>query len=241
MNSAFRRLAFTITCFIFITGQFILTGHIYAQGHITIRGMVLDAKNKSSIPNAKIKLTGNKLTVADLSGKFEFRCLREDSFMVSAVGYSPRMLNVVDLVADSSSCNVYMQPLFHQLRSVEVVAEKKKKPTKVMKVLNKMAELSHPFNYFSDDEILKRRHMKIKAKSIYFSQNIYWQINRKLITDLSKLSGSELDKCIIYCNTHIALSADDDELAITNKLLLLISDYFKSTKSETRDSTNVKG
>lgn len=241
MNSAFRRLAFTITCIIFITGQFILTGHIYAQEHITIRGMVLDAKNKSSIPNAKIKLTGNKLAVADLSGKYELRCLREDSFMISAVGYSPRMLSVVDLVADSSRCNVYMQPLFHQLRSVEVVAEKKKKPTKVMKVLNKMAELSHPINYFSEDEVLKRRHVKIKANSIYFSQNIYWQINRQVIANLSRLSGSELDKCIIYCNTHIALSADDDEPGITNKLLLLISDYFKSTKGEKRDSTNVKG
>lgn len=238
MNLVCSRLPITLTYILILIGQIVFVDHPYAQEHITIRGMVLDGKYKSSIPNAKIKLPGNKLTVADINGKFEFSCLREDSFMISAVGYSPRLLSVYDLLADSSKCNVYMLPFFHQLHSAEVVAKKKKKQTKVMKALNFLAELSHPINYFSNDEILKRKHVKIKANSIYFSENIYWQINRRLITELSKLTGGELDKCIIYCNTHIALSDDDDELSITNKLLLLISDYFKSTKSENANSLN---
>lgn len=237
MNSVCSRLAIILTCILFLIGQIVFVDHTYAQEHITIRGIVLDGKTKNSIPNAKIKLPKNKITVADFNGKFEFSCLREDSFMISAISYSPRLLSVHDLLADSSKCNVYMQPFFHQLRSVEVVAEKKK--TKAMKALNSLADMSHPFTYFSREETLKRKHVKIKSNSIYFSQNIYWQINRRLITELSKLTGEDLDKCIIYCNTHIVLSSDDDELSITNKLLLLISDYFKRTKSENRDSLNV--
>lgn len=241
MNSGCSRLAVNLPCILILIGLIVLAEHSYAQEHIRIRGTVLDGKTKNSVPNAKIKLTGNKITVADFNGKFEFSCLREDSFMITALGYLPRLVIVHDLLADSSKCNVFMQPLFHQLRSVEVTAEKKKKKTKVMTALNFLADMSHPFTYFSRDEVLKRRHAKMKANNIYFSQNIYWQINRQLIAELSKLTGEDLDKCIIYCNTHIALSADDDELAITNKLLLLISDYFKKTKSENRDSTNVNG
>jgi len=241
MNSGCSRLAVNLPCILFLIGLIVLVDHTYALDHVRIRGMVLDGKTKSSIPNAKIKLPGNKIAVADFNGKFEFSCLREDSFMITALGYLPRLLIVHDLLADSSKCNVFMQPFFHQLRSVEVTAEKKKKKTKVMKALNFLADMSHPFTYFSRDETLKRRHVKTKENSIYFSQNIYWQINRRLIAELSKLTGEDLDKCIIYCNTHIALSADDDELNITNKLLLLISDYFKRIKSENRDSTNVNG
>ncbi len=241
MNSVCSRLAITLTCILFLIGQIVFVNHTYAQEHIIIRGIVLDGKTKNSIPNAKIQLPKNKITVADFNGKFEFSCLREDSFMISAIGYSPRLLSVHDLLADSAKCNVYMQPFFHQLRSVEVVAEKKKTKTKAMKVLNSLADMSHPFTYFSREETLKRKHIKIKSNSVYFSENIYWQINRRLITELSKLTGEDLDKCIIYCNTHIVLSSDDDELSITNKLLLQISDYFKRTKSENRDSLNVSG
>ena len=236
MNSVSSRLAIILTCILFLIGQIVFVDRTYAQEHITIRGIVLDGKTKNSIPNAKIKLPNNKITVADLNGKFEFSCLYKDSFMISAIGYSPRLLSAHDLLADSSKCNVYMQPFFHQLGSVEVVAEKKKKQTKVMKVLNFLADMSHPFTYFSREETLKRKHVKIKSNSIYFSQNIYWQINHRLINELSKLTGEDLDKCIIYCNTHIVLSSDDDEQSITNKLLILISDYFKRTKSENRDS-----
>jgi hypothetical protein len=92
--------------------------------------------------------------------------------------------------------------------------------------------MSHPFTYFSREERFKRRFAKLKSNNVFFSENIYWEINRQLIEEISKLKAEDLDKCIIYCNTHIVLSPDDDESTITNKLLLLISDYFKRIKSE---------
>lgn len=237
MNSLYSRLTITLTCLLLLFGQIIFVDHIYAQKLITIKGFVLDGMTKNSVPNATIKLSKNRITVAEFDGKFEFSCSREDTLMITAIGYCPRLLNVHELLADSSKCNILMQPVTYQLRSVQVVAPKKK--TKILKALNFLSDISHPITYFSKEEISKRRSAKIKSKSIFFSQNIYWQNNRQYIVGISKLTGEDLDKCIIYCNSHIDLSPYDDERSITNKLLLLISDYFKSSKSENQNSLNV--
>jgi len=230
MNSVSSRWAVTFTCILFLIGQIVLVDHIFAQQLVTIRGFVLDRMTKNSVPNATIKLSKNRINVVKFDGKFEFSCLREDTIMITAIGYCPRLLSVQDLLADSSKCNVLMQPFTYQLHSVQVVAEKKK--TKISKALNTLADMSHPITYFSREETSKRRFAKLKSNSVFFSENIYWEINRQLIEEISKLKDEDLDKCIIYCNTHIVLSPDDDESTITDKLLLLISDYFRKNKSE---------
>ena len=230
MNSVSSRWAVTFTCILFLIGQIVLVDHIFAQQLVTIKGFVLDRMTKNSVPNATIKLSKNRINVVKFDGKFEFSCLREDTIMITAIGYCPRLLSVQDLLADSSKCNVLMQPFTYQLHSVQVVAEKKK--TKISKALNTLADMSHPITYFSREETSKRRFAKLKSNSVFFSENIYWEINRQLIEEISKLKDEDLDKCIIYCNTHIVLSPDDDESTITDKLLLLISDYFRKNKSE---------
>jgi hypothetical protein len=230
MNSVSNRWAVTLTCLILLIVQNVLVDHISAQELVTIRGFVLDEITKIPVPNATIKLPENRITVAEFDGKFEFSCLREDTFMITAIGYCPRLLSVHDLLADSSMCNVFMQPVTYQLRAVQVEAEKRQ--TKVLKALNLIADLSHPITYFSKEQIVKRRFVKLESNSIFLSQNIYWEINRRLIEKISRLQAEDLDKCIMYCNTHIVLSPNDDERTITNKLLLLISDYFRSSRSE---------
>lgn len=230
MNLVCGRSAVTLTCILFIIGHTVFVDDISAQKLIKIRGFVLDEMTKNSVPNATIRYSKNRITASEFDGKFELNCLSEDTFMITSIGYCPRLLSVHDLLTDSSKCNVYMQPVDYQLHALQVVAEKKK--TNVLKVLNFLADISHPFTYFSREERFKRRFVKLKSNSVFFSQNIYWQINRQLIFEISKLTGEELDKCIIYSNTHIILSDSDDEITITNKLLLLISDYFKSIKSE---------
>lgn len=230
MNSVSNRWAVTFTCLILLIVQNVLVDHISAQELVSIRGFVLDEITKIPVPNATINLPENRITVAEFDGKFEFSCLREDTFMITAIGYCPRLLSVHDLLADSSMCNVFMQPVTYQLRAVQVEAEKRQ--TKVLKALNLIADLSHPITYFSKEQIVKRRFVKLESNSIFLSQNIYWEINRRLIEKISRLQAEDLDKCIMYCNTHIVLSPNDDERTITNKLLLLISDYFRSSRSE---------
>ena len=230
MNSVSNRWAVTFTCLILLIVQNVLVNHISAQELVSIRGFVLDEITKIPVPNATIKLPENRITVAEFDGKFEFSCLREDTFMITAIGYCPRLLSVHDLLADSSMCNVFMQPVTYQLRAVQVEAEKRQ--TKVLKALNLIADLSHPITYFSKEQIVKRRFVKLESNSIFLSQNIYWEINRRLIEKISRLQAEDLDKCIMYCNTRIVLSPNDDERTITNKLLLLISDYFRSSRSE---------
>lgn len=230
MNSVSNRWAVTFTCILLLIVQNVLVDHISAQELVTIRGFVLDEITKIPVPNATIKLPENRITVAEFDGKFEFSCLREDTFMITAIGYCPRLLSVHDLLADSSMCNVFMQPVTYQLRAVQVKAEKRQ--TKVLKALNLIADLSHPITYFSKEQIVKRKFVKLESNSIFLSQNIYWEINRRLIEKISRLQAEDLDKCIMYCNTHIVLSPNDDERTITNKLLLLISDYFRSSRSE---------
>ena len=230
MNSVSNRWAVTFTCLILLIVQNVLVDHISAQELVSIRGFVLDEITKIPVPNATIKLPENRITVAEFDGKFEFSCLREDTFMITAIGYCPRLLSVHDLPADSSMCNVFMQPVTYQLRAVQVEAEKRQ--TKVLKALNLIADLSHPITYFSKEQIVKRKFVKLESNSIFLSQNIYWEINRRLIEKISRLQAEDLDKCIMYCNTHIVLSPNDDERTITNKLLLLISDYFRSSRSE---------
>lgn len=230
MNSVSNRWAVTFTCILLLIVQNVLVDHISAQELVTIRGFVLDEITKIPVPNATIKLPENRITVAEFDGKFEFSCLREDTFMITAIGYCPRLLSVHDLPADSSMCNVFMQPVTYQLRAVQVEAEKRQ--TKVLKALNLIADLSHPITYFSKEQIVKRKFVKLESNSIFLSQNIYWEINRRLIEKISRLQAEDLDKCIMYCNTHIVLSPNDDERTITNKLLLLISDYFRSSRCE---------
>lgn len=230
MNSVSSRWAVTFTCILLLIVQIVLVDPISAQELVTIRGLVLDEITKISVPNATIKLSENRITVAEFDGKFELSCLREDTLMITAIGYCPRLLSVHDLLTDSSKCNVFMQPVTYQLRAVEVEAEKKQ--TKVLKALNFISDISHPITYFSKEKIVKRRFVKLESNSIFLSQNIYWEINRQLIEKISRLQAEDLDKCIMYCNTHIVLSPNDDERTITNKLLLLISDYFRSIKSE---------
>ena len=230
MNSVSNRWAVTFTCILLLIVQNVLVDHISAQELVSIRGFVLDEITKIPVPNATIKLPENRIAVAEFDGKFEFSCLREDTFMITAIGYCPRLLSVHDLPADSSMCNVFMQPVTYQLRAVQVEAEKRQ--TKVLKALNLIADLSHPITYFSKEQIVKRKFVKLESNSIFLSQNIYWEINRRLIEKISRLQAEDLDKCIMYCNTHIVLSPNDDERTITNKLLLLISDYFRSSRSE---------
>ena len=230
MNSVSSRWTIALTCILLLIGQIVLVDHISAQKFITIKGFVLDGITKNAVPNATIKLPENRITVAEFDGKFEFGCLREDTFIITAIGYCPRLLSVHDLLTDSSKCNVFMQPVTYQLRSLQVAAEKKK--TKISQALSFLSDISHPFTYFSREKIFERRFAKLKSNSVFFSQNIYWEINRRLIVEISRLRAEDLDKCIIYCNTHIVLSPNDDERTITNKLLLLISDYFKKIKSE---------
>ena len=230
MNSVSNRWAVTFTCLILLVVQNVLVDHISAQELVSIRGFVLDEITKIPVPNATINLPENRITVVEFDGKFEFSCLREDTFMITAIGYCPRLLSVHDLLADSSMCNVFMQPVTYQLRAVQVEAEKRQ--TKVLKALNLIADLSHPITYFSKEQIVKRKFVKLESNSIFLSQNIYWEINRRLIEKISRLQAEDLDKCIMYCNTHIVLSPNDDERTITNKLLLLISDYFRSSRSE---------
>ncbi len=230
MNSVSNRWAVTFTCILLLIVQNVLVDHISAQELVTIKGFVLDEITKIPVPNATINLPENRITVAEFDGKFEFSCLREDTFMITAIGYCPRLLSVHDLLADSSMCNVFMQPVTYQLRAVQVEAEKRQ--TKVLKALNLIADLSHPITYFSKEQIVKRRFVKLESNSIFLSQNIYWEINRRLIEKISRLQAEDLDKCIMYCNTRIVLSPNDDERTITNKLLLLISDYFRSSRSE---------
>jgi hypothetical protein len=224
MNSVSNRWAVTFTCLILLIVQNVLVDHISAQELVTIKGFVLDEITKIPVPNATINLPENRITVAEFDGKFEFSCLREDTFMITAIGYCPRLLSVHDLLADSSMCNVFMQPVTYQLRAVQVEAEKRQ--TKVLKALNLIADLSHPITYFSKEQIVKRRFVKLESNSIFLSQN------SRLIEKISRLQAEDLDKCIMYCNTHIVLSPNDDERTITNKLLLLISDYFRSSRSE---------
>ena len=230
MNSVSNRWAVTFTCILLLIVQNVLVDHISAQELVTIRGFVLDEITKIPVPNATIKLPENRITVAEFDGKFELSCLREDTLMITAIGYCPRLLSVHDLLGDSSMCNVFMQPVTYQLRAVQVEAEKRQ--TKVLKALNLIADLSHPITYFSKEQIVKRKFVKLESNSIFLSQNIYWEINRRLIEKISRLQAEDLDKCIMYCNTHIVLSPNDDERTITNKLLLLISDYFRSSRSE---------
>lgn len=230
INSVCSRLAVIITSILFLIGQLVFVDPIFAQELVTVKGYVLDGATKKAVSYAKISLPKNRITAAELDGRFEFSCLGEDSVMITSIGYCPRELSVRDMLADSSKCNVYMQPFVRRLRQVQVTAKKKR--TKVGKALKFMADVSRPINYFSEDETHKRRFAKIKERSVYFSENIYWEMNRQMIAELSKLSGEDLDKCIIYCNTHIELVPNDDEKALTNKLLLLISDYFKKTKNE---------
>lgn len=230
MSSVCSRWTVSLTGILFLIGQIVLVDTCCAQELVTVRGFVLDGMTKNPIPNATMKLSKNRITAADIDGKFEFSCSREDTLMITAVGYCPRLLRVYDLLADSSKCNVLMQPAVYQLGSVQVTAEKKQ--SKVSKAMRFLSDISHPFTYFSREEILKRRFAKLKSNSVFFSQNIYWQINRQLIVEISKLTGEDLNKCIMYCNTHIVLSPDDDERTITNKLLLLISQYYKDQKSK---------
>lgn len=232
MKQAITGFFILITGFLF--GQIVLANQISAQKPVTVKGTVLDEITKNAVPNATIKLPKNRITVAEFDGKFEFSCLPEDSIVFTAIGYCPRYVSARDLVNDSSKCHVFMQPVTYQLRSVQVVAEKKR--SKIVKALNFLADISHPFTYFSREETQKRRLVKLKSNSVFFSQHIYWEINRQLIKEISKLTAEDLNKCIMYCNTHIVLSPNDDEISITNKLLVLISDYFKSIKNENTNS-----
>ena len=170
MNSVSSRWAVTFTCILLLIVQIVLVDHISAQELVTIRGLVLDEITKIPVPNATIKLPENRITVAEFDGKFEFSCLREDTFMITAIGYCPRLLSVHDLPADSSMCNVFMQPVTYQLRAVQVEAEKRQ--TKVLKALNLIADLSHPITYFSKEQIVKRKFVKLESNSIFLSQNI---------------------------------------------------------------------
>jgi len=87
MNSVSSRWAVTFTCILFLIVQIVLVDHISAQQLIKIRGFVLNGMTKNSVPNATIKLSKNRITVVEFDGKFEFSCLREDSFMITAIGY----------------------------------------------------------------------------------------------------------------------------------------------------------
>jgi len=73
---------FIADCILLLIGQIVLVDHISAQELVTIRGLVLDEITKISVPNATIKLSGNRITVAEFDGKFELSC-----FQLFARGY----------------------------------------------------------------------------------------------------------------------------------------------------------
>lgn len=206
-----------------------ITNTSNAQKLYTVSGYVLDNSTILPIPSATIKLPNDKYDISTESGSFSFTVAAGDTVIFSSIGFSPYTF-VLDSANVLSKYRIYMKAMSYQLNSVVVHGEKKKGA--VLKATDYLDDVSSPITFFGKDARTRRKISKLETQETVKTKHIYWQCNNELITQFSGLTGSELDECTVYCNTHISLAPNDTRMSITHKLLTVISEYLKEKDGE---------
>ncbi|TAJ14664.1 hypothetical protein DMA11_04640 [Marinilabiliaceae bacterium JC017] len=86
--------------------------------------------------------------------------------------------------------------------------------------------LSFVYYHGSKSEKAKTKLLKIREKDA-----VRALMTRELIEEISGYKEKELDRFIVYCNTHIELSKSDDEYTIRIKVIDALNEYKKEKKS----------
>ncbi|MCU4163217.1 hypothetical protein [Carboxylicivirga caseinilyticus] len=221
---------------------------------IWIHGKVINHSDSIPIPNAQVaSFKMVRIFACDSLGEFKSTFPKGDSLMVTALGFEPKVfsrdsLNNDELVIFDLESKSYMLDKvdvsgFKEFREFTdyLIEEREKQkelefpsyvPYDTMAYAkpiyhNKppiLVALFQPINYIYYYTSPSER-QKIKSLREVQEDKIRSRLTRNLVHQLTELDGEKLDKFLIYCNTKIHLTEQDNEISITNKVMDLYFHY----------------
>lgn len=221
------------------------TAQLNDNGTYHLHGIVVDAMNGEPIPGVAIVRKGtNYGTVSNYKGEFDLNIMWYDSLYFTALMYDNVSVKPPDSLFRDNDL-VFRVPLeskSYLLNEVNIEADEqvplelrsqvfKDKP-------NAIDYFFHPLSilyYHSKKEKRKRKLISIMEQEKIMTKfgHIY---NRKTIAQISGLTDSQLDSCIIYCNANIELQISDNDNIVKWKMMRVISDFYRQENSNVPDN-----
>jgi len=154
----------TIKRFLFFIIYFIISCYsVYSQGTMTIKGTVVDAENKESVPFTGIVIEAIKLkTVSNIDGEFSFRTsLKNIKIKVSSIGYETETFQIS--TTQKQPIIIKLKQESKALNEVVIKAKKQKYKNKnnpavelIEKVIShKKANRAESFDYYENEKYEK--------------------------------------------------------------------------------------
>ena len=123
------------------------------QGTGVISGKVIENMTKASLPGASVRLNvGNRYTVSDQTGDFEFLKVPEGTYIVEVVymGYKPQRKEVTVTKGGNSTVNLILEDAAIQMDQVEVLSDRARGQARA---LNQQKNKSNITNIISSDQV----------------------------------------------------------------------------------------
>ncbi len=123
------------------------------QGTGVISGKVMENMTKASLPGASVRLNvGNRYTVSDQTGDFEFLKVPEGTYIVEVVymGYKPQRKEVTVTKGGNSTVNLILEDAAIQMDQVEVLSDRARGQARA---LNQQKNKSNITNIISSDQV----------------------------------------------------------------------------------------
>lgn len=211
---------------------------LWSQGNLkTLNGLLVDEISGKQISFATVLIAASgEGVISNELGRFRIRVLPEDSLVIQVLNYEKQVIDVPDSLLDMPQLSVIkLRPLHYELDEFSVDGEKRTPMALKSDVYQKrpkvyqffVSPLSYVYYFTSRRERRKRQLLRMIEQEELMNSlaHVY---NRETIAQYALLEGRELDMCVIYCNAHIELAQGDSDDEVKRKILLTLSDYFKS-------------
>lgn len=211
---------------------------LWAQGNLqTLNGLLLDEISGKQISFATVLVsqTGQGVITNEL-GRFRMQVLPEDRLIIQVINYETLELEVPDSLLDQAQlCVIKLKPLHYELDEFSVDGEKKTPMALKSDVFQErpkvyeffVSPISYVYYFLSKRERRKRQLVRMIEQEELMATFAHLY-NRETIAQYAMLEGRDLDRCVIYCNANIELSRGDSDDDIKRKILLTLSDYFRT-------------
>ncbi len=237
-------------------------------GETWIKGRVFDAYDHQPIPYAQIaSFNEGVIYAANEKGDFSIILQANDSIRILSMGYTPACIKLKNITPENSqSIEIGLTKAPYLLKEVSIYKKTANehlaqfmpddiklgyvsdvpvglrcdfggKPHILAAVFNPL-----DFAYYHLSSVEKDKRAMIKLDN---SETIQSKIDNELIAEITGFEADELNEFIVYCNTHIKVTAQDNNESIRRKIIDSYTEYQivsnnKRINAETEQPSNGK-
>ena len=204
-----------------------------------LHGLLVDDVSGEPLPDVSIEVLNlHRGTTSNAKGRFTLEVNKGALLRFSLLAYQNLEFTVPDSVLDlDQSWLIRMHYSAVQLEQLNVEEDKKvplayksdvfkQKPTVGHLFLN---PISYFYYFFSKREKSKREMLSVIERE-YLVDKYAYIIDKSQVAGITGFQGEALERCMMYCNMHLELTPKDSETMVRDKLMIVLSDYYKTIK-----------